>query len=187
MEMLLVSALIATVSIAIFTALNNGIKLWGRGIAVDRKGGLFIGLEKAAHDFRGILPFSLIHFKGTQSRVSFATIVLTPADVHGSRAQEGLIDELGAVEYRYEASEGKIFRRQADYGQALKKQWGQDQEVASGVRDVRFDYFIEGDKKMEPKEQIESKIPTGVMMTVHVGDNGQQTLQRYFEIPAGGQ
>ncbi len=187
MEMLLVTALIGAVSIAIFAALNNGVKLWGRGIAVDKKGDLFIGVEKIAQDLRGTMPFSLIHFQGAQSKVSFAAIVLTPADVHSSRADEGLIDELGAVEYRYEPAEGKIFRRQADYGQALKKQWGQDQEIASGVSDVRFDYFIDGQRKAERKERIESRIPSGVMMTVRLGDNGRQTLQRYFEIPAGGQ
>lgn len=187
MEILLVSVLIAAVSIAIFGVMNNGIKLWGRGMVVNKKGDLFIGLEKIAQDLRSALPFSLIAFKGAQTKVSFATIVLTPADGKSSRAHEGLIDELGAVEYRYDSAEGKLLRRQANYGQALKKQWGKDQEIASGISDVQFNYYINGSKAVERKSHIEAHVPTGVMMIVRLGENGQQELQRYFEIPAGGQ
>ena len=185
MEILLVSVLIATVSIAIFGVMNNGIKLWSRGMVVDKKGDLFIGLEKIAQDFRSTLPFSLIQFKGYESHVSFATIVLTKADTHGSRAEEGLIDELGAVEYRYDAALGKIFRRQAGYGQALKRQWGDDQEIASGLTDVHFDYFLGGPKTSDRREKIESQIPTGVMMRVRLAQGPE--MHRYFEIPVGGQ
>ncbi len=186
MEILLVSVLIATVSIAIFGVLNNGIKLWSRGMAVDKKGELFIGLEKIAQDFRGVLPFSLIKFKGMESQVSFATIVLTPADVRSSRVTEGIVDQLGAVEYRFDPALGKMFRRQADYGQAIKKQWGQEQEIASGISDVRFDYYIDGQKSYERKAHIETHIPKGVMLTMRFGERGPQ-MQRYFEIPVGGQ
>jgi len=186
MEILLVSALIATISIAIFAALNNGIKLWGRGIAVDKKGDVFIGLEKISQDIRGVIPYSLINFQGSEEKISFATIVFTPADANSSRAEEGLVDSIGAVEYRYEPADGKIFRRQADYGQALKKQWGKEQEIASGISDVHFDYFVDGERRTEGRAHVDSQIPTGVLLTLRLGPQGQQTMQRYFEIPVGG-
>ena len=187
MEMLLVPALIGGVSVAVFSALNNGVKLWSRGIAVDHKGELFIGMERIAQDLRGVLPFSLISFRGSPSAVSFATIVLTPADVKSGRASEGLVDQLGAVEYRYEPSDGTIIRRQADYGQAIKKQWGLEQVVATGVSEVRFDYFMDGDRKVQRKEHVDARIPSGILLTLRLGDNGQQTMERFFEIPTGGQ
>ena len=129
MEMLLVTALVSIIGLAIFQAFSNGLKLWARGQQMSHDGETAIVLDKIGEDLRSTVSVSGIAFKGEVTRFSFPAIVMTPADKNGSRAQEDLIDQIGAIEYRFEQADGKIYRRQANYAQALKHQWGKEQEV----------------------------------------------------------
>ena len=187
MEMLLVTSLIAVIAIAVFGAFSNGLKVWARGVVLGHEGDMAIGVDKISEDLRSILSISSIPFKGTQMRMSFPAVVFTPADVRGSRAKEEIIDQVGAIEYRFEPGEGLIYRRQANYGQALKKQWGKDQVIAVGVEDLRFVYYFPGDKGFLRNSHVEGKIPAGVFLQVRLkSDVEGHYLNRFIAIPVGG-
>ena len=187
MEMLLVTTLVSVIGLAVFSALNNGLKLWARGIGLGHEGELAIGLDKIGEDLRLTVPVSGIAFKGTGARCAFPAIVLTPADKKGSRAEERIINQIGAVEYRFEPAEGKIIRRQANYGQALKKQWGQDYEIASGLEEVTLGYYFAGDKRFLARPEADEKIPAGVMVKALLrSDREQRRLSRFYAIAVGG-
>ena len=187
MEMLLVTGLIALIGTVIFGAFSNGLKLWARGISINHEGDVAILLDKMGEDLRGVMPISGLVFKGTGAKVSFPTIVMTPADKNCSRAQEGVVDQIGAVEYHFEAGAGAMYRRQANYGQAFKGQWGDDREVASGLEEVMFRYYFSSDKGVVDSSEADGKIPIGMAIEARVkGDPSDQYLKRFFRIPIGG-
>ena len=187
MEMLLVTVLVSVIGLAVFNALNNGLKLWARGISLSHEGEAGIWLDKIGEDLRSVVPVSGITFKGTGMHCSFPAIVVTPADKNGSRAQEGIVDQIGAVQYRFDPADGKMVRRQANYGQALKKQWGPDQEIASGLEEVTFHYYFSGDKGFLTKMEVDGRIPAGIFIEVIMrGDYPQRRLKRFYAVPVGG-
>ena len=186
MEMLLVTTLVSVIGVAVFSALNNGLKLWARGIGLGHEGELAIGLDKIGEDLRSTVPVSGIAFKGSGERCAFPAVVLTPADKKSSRAEEDIVDQIGAIEYRFEPAEGKIYRRQANYSQALKKQWGPDQEIISGLEELMFHYYFSTDKGFLTKSEADEKIPAGVIVEVVLrGDQAQRRLKRFYAVPVG--
>ncbi len=187
MEMILVAVLIASVGAAVFSAFNNGLKLWAKGVVLDHQGDTAIALEKISDDIRLIIPVGNILFSGTEMRMAFPAIVLTPADRKSSRSGEGIVDQIGAVEYRFDPAEGKIIRRQANYGQALKKQWGQDQVIASNIEEAVFRYYFYGDRNFVSLPRADGKIPAGIILQIRMkGQEADQRLNRFIPIPAGG-
>ncbi len=97
--MLLVSAMFAVISLAVFNAFSNGFKLWARGQHVMVEGNMAIFLDRIAEDLRQTVIISGIPFKGTAHKFSFPAIILAPTDSNGSRAKEetGRSDRGGAL------------------------------------------------------------------------------------------
>lgn len=187
MEMLLVTALVSIVGLSIFHAFSNGVKLWDRGLKIDRTGDVAIWMDRMAEDLRSVLPISTLDFKGTATRVSFPSLIMAPVDSNSSRAGEGLGEQIGAVEYRLQYDGGKIFRRQAVYGQALKGSWGQEQEVVSGVASIELKYYYAGAGGLTSKPEADGKIPWGISVeTVIKNGNDERRLKRLLVIPVGG-
>ena len=187
MEMLLVTVLVSIVSLAVFQTFSNGLKLWAAGQRLDHEGDVAIWLDKVGEDVRGTLPVAGIAFKGSGMSMSFPSIIWTAADKNSGRAEEGVVDQIGAVEYRFDPAQGIMYRRQANYGQALKGQWQTDQEMALGLEKVLFHYYFSSDEGFVTKSQAEDKIPTGVTIEVFLrGDAGGPRLKRFFAIPVGG-
>ena len=187
MEMLLVTVLVSMTGLAVFQAFNNGLKLWAKGVRLDHAGDAAIALDKLGDDLGAAICFSRIPFTGTATRLSFASIVSTLADRNGSRSQEGTIDQIGAIEYYFDAAEGKIFRRQANYGQALKRAWGPAREIMPYVDDLNFHYYYLSEKRSLGKPEADGDVPAGVELEIrlHSGVN-MQVLKRYFAVPIGG-
>ena len=188
MEVLLTAILVSLVGLAVFQAFNNGVKLWARSKGLDHDLGMAMFLERLGDDLRSTTPITGIPFKGIGSKVSFPAIVWTPADRNGSRAHEGLVDQIGVVQYYYDYAEKKIFRRQANYGQALKKQWGEPQEAASDVEEFTVHYYFTGSRGMLLKSIADEAVPAGVMVDLVYkdGTGGERRLRRFFPVPVGG-
>jgi hypothetical protein len=174
MEILLVTSLIAITGVAVFGAFQNGLRLWAKGMKLSHEGDVAIWLDKAGEDFRSAFSFSNIAFKGTGLKVSFPCFVTTQ-DVSG---------QIGAVEYRFEPAEKKVYRRQAAYGQAIKGQWGPDQEMATGVEEFELRYYYSGEAR---SHESAGSLPAGVGIRIRLaGSASDQELRRYFSIPTGG-
>ena len=187
-EVLLVASLMAMVGVAIFQSFANGLKLWSRAERLNREAQVAIFFEKMAEDLRSAATISSISFKGMGSQVSFATVVMTKADQRSSRASEGFIDQLGAVEYRFDPGEHTIFRRQANYAQALKGRWQEAAiPVVSGIDELILTYEVSSDKGFFMKSQVSEGIPSGIMVEVHFNDeSGGHQIKRYLAIPTLG-
>jgi hypothetical protein len=185
MEVLLVSSLIAVLAIAVFRSFGNGLKLWGKAERLNREAEVAIFLDKMSEDLRSTVITSGLFFKGTGMQVSFPAIVLTPADVKSARKEEGLIDQIGEVQYRFDGEQHVILRRQSNYSQALKGKWVQ--EEAAVVRDVdelNFHYEIVSNQGIRLlKSEIREGVPAGIMVEVRFSDdNGPHQLKRFLPV-----
>ena len=186
-EILLVSALFAVISLAVFNSFSNGFKLWARGQHLIVEGDVAIFLDKIDEDLRGIVTINEIPFIGTSEQLSFPAIILATTDPNGSRAKEETGSQIGAVQYAFDGAQKKIFRRQATYGQALKSQWGNPVEVASLIEGISLRYYFASSHGLTVKSQTDTGIPMGVMIDVQFGVEGQMRhMRRFFPIPVGG-
>src|ERR1039458_2354762 len=98
-EILLVSAMFAVISVAVFNAFSNGFKLWARGQHVMVEGDMAIFLDKISEDLRQTVSISGIPFKGEGTQLTFPAIILDRTDENGARANEGYAAQIGAVRY----------------------------------------------------------------------------------------
>jgi prepilin-type N-terminal cleavage/methylation domain-containing protein len=184
-EVLLVSAMFALISVAVFNAFSNGFKLWARGQHVMVEGYTAIFLDRMAEDLRQTVLISGIPFKGGSAEISFPAIILAPTD--GSRAQEAIGDQIGAIRYVFDPSQKKIFRYQGTYGQALKSEWSDPVDVADLIEDVSLRYYFTADPGLDIKTQTDEGIPMGVMIDVQFLVDGQiYHMRRFMIIPVGG-
>jgi len=186
-EVLLVSAMFAVISLAVFNAFSNGFKLWARGQHVLVEGDMAIFLDRMGKDLRQTAIITGIPFKGNSAEISFPAIILAPTDDNGSRAKEERGYQLGAVHYTYDPSEKKIYRSQAVYGQALKEEWSSPVEVAHLIEDISLRYYFKADKGLEEKFQADQGVPLGVMVDIqYLVNNETIHMRRFLIIPVGG-
>ncbi|MDE1920652.1 MAG: prepilin-type N-terminal cleavage/methylation domain-containing protein [Candidatus Omnitrophica bacterium] len=186
-EILLVSAMMALISLAVFNAFSNGFKLWARGEHVMVEGNIAIFLDGLAQDLRQTVTISGIPFKGDSTEISFPAIIRAPADPNSSRAREGVVHQIGAIRYVFDPGEKKIFRYQAGYGQALNGEWSRPVEVASLIEDISMRYYFKADKGVDIKEMTDQGLPMGVMIDVQYLVQGQTYhMRRFLVIPVGG-
>jgi len=184
-EILLVSAMFAVISVAVFNAFSNGFKLWARGQHVMIEGNMAIFLDKMGEDLRQTVTISGIPFKGDSEEVSFPAIIIAPTD--GSRAEEGSGAQIGAVQYTYDAADKKVYRAQAVYGQALKSEWSTPVEVASDIEGITMRYYFTAEHGLEVKSQTDEGLPMGIMIDVEFLVEGQEFhMRRFMIIPVGG-
>ncbi|MBF0571685.1 MAG: prepilin-type N-terminal cleavage/methylation domain-containing protein [Candidatus Omnitrophica bacterium] len=186
-EVLLVCAMFALISLAVFHAFSNGLKLWARGQHVMVEGDVAIFLDRIAEDLRHTVIISGISLKGSSTELSFPAIILAPADNNGSRSKEGITDQIGAVKYTFDDSEKKIYRLQAAYGQALKLQWSKPVEVAHMIEGVSLLYYFKADRGLDVKSQTDQGVPLGVMIDVQFMSEAHiRHMRRFLIIPIGG-
>jgi len=186
-EVLLVACMFAVISIAVFSAFSNGFKLWARGQHVMVEGDMSIFLDRISEDLRQTVTISTIPFKGDSMQVSFPAIILGPTDPNGSRSQEGIGSQIGAIRYYFDPSEGKIYRSQAAYGQALKEEWSSPVEEASQIEDIKLEYYFKADRGLDVKSQTDQGMPLGVSIDLQFMIDGQvRHMRRFMLIPVGG-
>jgi len=187
-EVLLVSAMFAVISLAVFNAFSNGFKLWARGQHVMVEGNTAIFLDKLAEDLRQTIIISGIPFKGNSTELKFPAIIIAPTDSNGSRSKEEFGDQVGAIRYTFEPSEKKIYRSQAVYGPALKSMWTVPVEVADLIEDITLRYYFKAEQGgLDVKTQTDEGIPMGIMIDVQFLVEGQVFhMRRFMVIPVGG-
>ena len=84
-------------------------------------------------------------------------------------------------------AEKKIYRMQANYGQALKGQWSSPVPVASLIDDITVRYYFTADKGLNVKTQADEGLPMGVMIDIQFTIDGEiRHMQRFMLIPVGG-
>ena len=181
-EMLLVVSLLSVIAVALYNTFSNGLKVWERANRLVAEEDIAIFLEKLTQDLQSALSFSQIQFDGTKNRLSFATIVRTPADSKKKIGEQAYIDEIGRVEYDFDSLRNALYRRQANYSLALKNKFLSERTLTN-IRAMEFKYFYHNGGWQDSAHRI---VPSAVRMDIEFGDEkNPRRMTRLIGIPIG--
>ena len=185
LEMLLVTALVASISLAVFLCLSNGLKLWKKMQAVRTAEAVTVFFDRLAVETANAFLFSTLSVEGEISALTFPTIIYAMTDAKSSRVDEVAGEQIGVVRYFYDEVSGQIVRQQADYGRAVHGNWQTPVQVAPGVSSLRFLYYYPGSSEALPFKEGQI-LPAGIMVEVEwVEQKQNRKIARYFVLPAG--
>ncbi|MDD5466051.1 MAG: prepilin-type N-terminal cleavage/methylation domain-containing protein [Candidatus Omnitrophica bacterium] len=168
-ELLIVTALLAIVSLAVYATFNNGIRIWQKINEQAPQEDLDIFFEEFALDLRNTFKFSGYNFIGKEKQLEFITIVGSPR-MHK--------DTVGKVIYFYDPESKIISKTSLDYSQIYEGNGGITRQLARGVESLRFKYYFY-DK--EAKEYIwidewpKDGLPLAVRVEVGLEEPGQKS------------
>lgn len=185
-EMLLVVSLLSMIGLTIYQSIAGGIKIWEKSqrFIIDEDVAIF--LDKISQDLRNSLNYSLISFKGRETKIIFATIVLTAADKHAT-VTEGYIHQIGQVEYSFDKIQSSLLRRQANYSQATDEEFGPQRVMVSPLHSVRFSYYYGTNGGTEIKRKAEGAMPSAVKVEIEfLEETGKmREVVRLIPVPVG--
>ncbi|MBZ0165683.1 MAG: type II secretion system protein GspJ [Candidatus Omnitrophica bacterium] len=185
-EVILAAALTTMVGVTIYQSLAMGIGVWQRSQQLNLEEDVVIFLDKLSYDLYNSFLFSQIKFEGNEFRIAFPTMVYTPADRRLNLGADVYVEQIGKVEYYYDLGEDKVYRRQANYSQALRERYTDPQELVAGVDNLRFRFYFLTESDELSSSEILDVLPTGVEITVEFSDaKGKRTMRKFIDIPVG--
>lgn len=184
-EVMLVTAIISTVTLGLYQALSNGIRVWQHSQALSVEQDIMIGFDKLSMDLRNAFDFSLFEFEGRSGRIAFSTIVKVPMGSRNAKSASIYADQIGRVEYGFDVRKKMFYRRDANYGQALDGDFGEKRLLSSPVKGVLFRYFDRIDGKLALRKVASDQLPAAVEAAVKYEDSKGETrvLMRFINMP----
>ena len=170
MEMIIVSAMVGVVSLAIYATLNNGLKIWQRVNEQLPTEELNIFFDRFNSDLRNCFSFSTSPFVGDKETFECASLLYSPR--LGVRT-------VGKVQYLYESHDGLLKRSQSDFSGVYNKEEPAHSHVISRVKMLKFHYlaFDETLKRYDWLDTWDKKeLPLAVKMELEVEYNNQVEL-----------
>ncbi len=185
-EVLLVVSLMSLLTIVVFKSIINGLKIWevSRQMVVEED--IALSLEKIGQELRNTFYFSQISFEGKAEDLRFAAVVKVPADPYLGRGNE-YVKQIGQVEYYFDPLKKSLYRRQANYGLALKNKYFPERVVAEAIASVRFSYFYADEEGALIETEKGDHFPAGVKVEVGFKDNRGRAkrLAKFVYLPLG--
>lgn len=181
-EMLIVTAIISVVALAIYTTLNNGIKIWQKVNRQLPEEDLNIFFDKFSLDLRNSFKFSGINFSGTIDTLEFPTLVNSP------RLQKRTV---GKLIYVYEPQNRILNRYQVDFaGVYSGESNASSQQSLRNMRALKFQYYLYDEQKKEYLWQDEwsnEGLPLAVRVELEFDDGKEiKKFTKTVGIPTGG-
>ncbi len=139
-EMLIVTAIISVISLAIFSTFDNGIKIWQRVNNPLPGEDVAIFLNKFERDLRNTFRFAGIEFVGEKDRLEFASLVTS------RNLQKTTV---GGIIYSYDILNETLKRTEKDFSQIYSDEKGRIAQVLAKIRDLKFQYYYYNDEKKE--------------------------------------
>ena len=187
MEMLIVVSLLSLIGLALYKSLANGIKVWERSQRLVKEEDVALFFEKLTQDLRNTYLYSRIKFEGNELGFSFPAYVKTLADARGHSPRGEYIEQMGRVEYAFDPNKDIIYKRQANYGQALDNHYQPEQVLVRSVERVKFNYFYWTKKEELYSQDVLDVPPSGVEVELEFSDKlGRRSMRKFIEIPVGG-
>ena len=159
-EMLIVTAILSVVALAVFATLNNGIKIWQKVNRQLPEEDLNIFFDKFAHDVKNTFKFTGIIFSGTIEKVEFPTLV------NSLRLQKRTV---GKLIYAYEPETRILNRYQVDFaGVYSGESKASPQQTLKNVRALKFQYYLYNEQNKVYLWQDEYGYKEGLPLAVRV-------------------
>lgn len=166
-EMLIVTAMLSVVSLAVYATFNNGIKIWQKVNQEMPAEDADIFFEKFTSDLKNSLKISSIDFSGKEDEFEFATLVKS------HRLEKNTV---GRVRYRFNYARGEITRQRMDYSNIYSGEGGAEETSLRNVKLSKFQYYIYDSGKQEylwQDEQIGRGLPLAIRIEVELKNNDQ--------------
>ncbi len=165
-EMLIVTAMLSVVSLAVYATFNNGIKIWQRINQEMPAEEVDIFFEKFTSDLRNSLKVSNISSSGKEDEFEL------PALVNSRR----LGMTIGKVRYRFDYAKGALTRQRMDYSDIYNGESGIEEILLRNVKSLKFQYYIYDSEKQEylwQDEWIKQELPLALRIELELKNNDQ--------------
>ncbi len=184
-EVLLVVMMIGVITVSLYQALTNGLRVWERTRIFSVEEDVMVFFDKLEMDLHNAFNFSLFEFEGLSDRVVFSTIVSVPMGTEKGAQAVFYGEQIGRVQYAFDAGKKEIRRSQAHYGQAVNGEFGVAQRLVRSVQRVVFHYFDEGALGLTERKLDQDGLPTAISVSVEFVDRNGQTQQmtRLINLP----
>lgn len=180
-ELLIVSVMLAVVSLAIYASFNSGIKIWQKAKAQAFNEDLNIFFDKFSSDLRNTFRFTKINFRGDESQVEFATLVKS------ARLQE---TAPGKAIYIYDRQRKELARRLMDFSQVSTGEEPRAQQSLKNVTSLKFTYYTydpeEKECLWEDEWQGREGLPLAVRMELELDAEQEYKFVRTVSVPVSG-
>jgi hypothetical protein len=169
------------IGLAIFTTLNNGIKIWQRLNQTVGQEDINIFFERIARELRNTFAFNTIRFSGENHQIAFATFLTAPGV---SQPQQSGI---GQVVYYYDRANKQLIKEQRNYSQLYKGDSGAKQELLKQINSLEFSYYYYDQESREylwlPVWQ-DDYVPQAVRIKLEFDDGKQlKNITRSIDLP----
>lgn len=180
-ELLIVSAVLAVVSLAVYSITDNGIKIWQRLNQKLPEEDLNICFEKFVADLRNTARVNGIVFSGEETEFKLATLVNCPwlsAKV------------IGEASYYYDNAKQALNRRERDVSDIYNQDDGRSGELLNNVSSLNFSYYFYDEERKDyvwKKDFSGAGLPLAVRLELELND-GKKTRNfiKTVTIPVSG-
>ena len=167
MELLIVSALVGVVALAIYGLLSTGLRIWETVQRPLPGEDINIFLDRFRLDLKNCFLFEGIDFSGTQESLAFVTLV------QSNRLNS---ETVGQAIYSYDANKKALNRELGDFSNVYSGAAGSLKQSLEKVESVRFQYytFDEPTKKFVWSQEwlTPEVLPRAVRLELKIGGVG---------------
>ena len=180
LELLIVSAILSVVSLAIFASLNSGIKIWQKVNTQLFEEDVDIFFDKFARDLRNSLEFTGINFSGEDEQMEFAAVGYNP---------KLKITTVGRVVYFYNPDKGTLERQQKGFIESFFDSTEMTAQLLKDIKSLKFKYYQFDEKKKDylwqEAYQAGRPLPAAVRIEIMFEDRPQDEIfTKTVDIPA---
>ncbi|MCX5694078.1 MAG: prepilin-type N-terminal cleavage/methylation domain-containing protein [Candidatus Omnitrophica bacterium] len=180
-ELLVVTAMLGIISLAIFSTFNNGFKVWQKINKPLAEEDLGIFFDKLAQDLSNCVKSSSILFTGDASSFGVPTLV------NSSRLK---VNSLGLVVYSYDQQSGLLYREQKDFSQLYNHQDASPVVLLKNISFLKFEYYYfdkQEQKYVWKEEWSGAGLPLAVRVGLNLNDSSEtDKIIRTINIPISG-
>ncbi len=185
-EVLIAVVLMGVIGGVLHHSLSTGIKVWQNTQRMVIEEDISIFFDKISRDLKNSFFYSKIFLEGDTQRFAFPTIVLTPADKKSLQKNGQYIHQVGRAEYGLDVGNHQIYRRQANYSQAVNNTFSAPQVLVHSIDRLLFRYVYLTDNGEVLSEKLFETIPAGLEIEVEFSDNrGSRVMRKLIDIPVG--
>ncbi len=190
-EMMLASAMVGVIAIALYGMISNGLKVWEVVNQETPQLNSTVLFEKMTMDIENGVFFKDIDFIGNENSFSFACISKT------AKGENGFYNGVGKVRYSYEPLNKSFQRQYVDYEQFSALKQPDSRTLIGNINKILLNYYFfdEGKKAFlwsnvwPPESYVDGNKkswPLAVRVTM-VFDTEGRVLQKAktFNIPIG--
>jgi len=184
-EMVLVITLMSAMGLALYRSLADGIKIWRQSREATTEEDVALFLDHISQDLRNAVIYGPIDFEKGAARFAFPAVIRVRQDHLRSAGRTIYTQQIGKVEYYFDKRDKAIFRRQANYSQALDNKYQAPRQMTGSIQSARFDYAYATEVGPEAPQGEGGFMPAAVLIELEVRESQGQIrhVKRLINIP----